>query len=500
VTGRIRRRSFVGGATALASLSFPAAGRDALAAGDQYDLIVVGAGTAGLPAAIFAARRGARVALIDAAPAVGGTLFLSTGMVAAAGTRLQAKLGISDSPQAHFDDVMRISHQTADPELVRLTVDHAGSMFDWLMDSGFEPLPGQPVFGDAHEPYLTRRYVWGAEGGRSILAVLRRELEPQLASGRIDLKLDSPVTALLTSDGGAVEGVRVKSGDVEQVYRGRRVLLTAGGYAGNATLFEALNGVRHYTRLSYAFAQGAGIELGVSVGGYVRGRQNYLSNFGSILEDENYPTTMLARWVVIPQKRPPWELYVNGRGERFVREDEPSTDAREHALLRQPDLRYWIVFDEAILAAAPVGIPNWTRAELRAKFNQHPMFAQASSLPELARRVGFDADTFSRSVANYNAGVAAGRDGLGREHLPLPIVQPPFYAVRHQGHSITSTVGLAVDRQLRVLRAGGEPIPNLYAAGEILGSGQTMGSAFVGGMMVTPALTFGQLLGSTLPI
>ena len=60
---------------------------------------------------------------------------------------------------------------------------------------------------------------------------------------------------------------------------------------------------------------------------------------------------------------------------------------------------------------------------------------------------------------------------------------------------MTSTVGLAVNGDLKVIREGGDPIPNLYAAGELLGSGQTMGRAACGGMMITPALTFGRLLG-----
>jgi fumarate reductase flavoprotein subunit len=440
------------------------------------------------------------VLLLDAAPDIGGTLHLSTGMMAAAGTRLQASLGIQDSPQAHFDDVMRISRNTADPVLVRLAADHAAATFDWLMERGFAPMPGQPVLGDGHEPYSTRRYCWAKDGGRAILAVLRRELADASAGGRVELRLNTPVTSLLTDDAGAVEGVRVKSGDWEQVHRGRHVLLTSGGYAGNAGLFEKLNGVRHYAMMSYPFSQGAGIDLGVSVGGYVRGRQNYLSNFGSIMASEAYPTRTLARWQVVPQKRQPWEIYVNARGERFVREDEPSVDRREHALRQQPDLRYWIVFDRAILEAAPPGIPDWSREKLAATLGNHPMFEQADTLDELAVRAGIDAAGLRRSVQAYNEGVARRRDALGRGHLPLPIVKAPFFAVRHQGHSITSTVGLAVDGALRVMRADGAPVPNLYAAGELLGAGQTMGNAFVGGMMVTPAVSFGRLLGSTLPL
>lgn len=496
----MKRRSFVGTAAgAVAALAFP--GSRALAAAPQYDFVIVGAGTAGLPAAIFAARRGASVLLLDAAPDIGGTLHLSTGMMAAAGNRQQKSLGIEDSPQAHYDDVMRLTHGTADPDIVRLTVENAAATFDWFWDNGFRPLDGHPVYGQGHDPYSVRRYYWAKDGGRAILAVLRREMQKTIAAGgKIDVKLNTPVTALLTDDAGAVEAVRVKSGDWEQVYRGRHVLLTSGGYAGNPGLFEKLNGVRHYALGSYPFSQGAGIELGVSIGGYVRGRRNYVSNFGSIMESEAQPSRVFARWLVIPQKRPPWEIYVNSRGERFVREDEPSFDVREHALLRQPDLRYWIVFDRSILDAAPSGLPDWPREKLLGMFGDHPMFEKADTIEELAVRTGVDAAGLRRTVDAYNKGVAARKDALGREHLPLPIAKGPFYAVRHQGSSITSTVGLAVDAQLRVLRVGGAPVPNLYAAGELLGSGQTMGSGFVGGMMVTPALTFGRLLGSNLPL
>jgi fumarate reductase flavoprotein subunit len=494
----MKRRSFVGAAAALASLaSLPRA----FAAASRYDFIVVGAGTAGLPAAIFASRRGARVLLLDAAPDIGGTLHLSTGQMSAAGTKLQKSKGIVDTPQMHFDDCMRISHRTADPDIVRLAVINAAATFDWLCDNGLQPLPAHPVLGEGHEPYSERRYAWGPQGGKSILAVLREQLKPELASGRVELKLETPVTALLTDDAGAVVGVRVKSGLREQVYFGRHVLLTCGGYAMNPEMFERLSGYRHYAAMSYPYSQGAGYELGVSVGGYVRGRQNYISNFGSILQDDKVPSGFFTRWQVVPQKRQPWEIYVNVRGERFIREDEPSVDVREHALLKQPDLRYWIVFDRPILDQAPPGIPDWSKDELVSIFNTHPYFSSADTLDGLAAKIGIDAAALKKTVEDYNQGVARKKDALDREHMPAKIGgKGPYYAVRHQGTSITSTVGLTVDPELRVMRAGGTPVPNLYAAGELLGSGQTMGNAAVGGMMVTPALTFGRLLGSRLPV
>jgi fumarate reductase flavoprotein subunit len=76
----------------------------------------------------------------------------------------------------------------------------------------------------------------------------------------------------------------------------------------------------------------------------------------------------------------------------------------------------------------------------------------------------------------------------------------PYFAVTHLGHSATSSAGVVVDEQLRVVRGNGEPIPNFYAAGEVLGSGATLGNAFAPGMMLTPALALGRWLGMTLPI
>ena len=124
----------------------------------KWDVIIVGAGTAGLTAAIFGARQGLKILVLDVAPKMGGTLHLSTGQMSAAGTKLQAELGIDDDADRHFDDIMRISRGTADRDIARLAADNAAATFDWLMDNGFDLRDGHPVDGVAHEPYSRRRY------------------------------------------------------------------------------------------------------------------------------------------------------------------------------------------------------------------------------------------------------------------------------------------------------------------------------------------------------
>jgi len=492
MTDNISRRTVLGGLAGAVGLAACRGG----SAENDWDLIVVGAGTAGLPAAIFSAQRGARVLLVDAAARVGGTLLIATGQMSAAGTRVQREKGIEDTPQLHYDDVMRISNNTADPTLVRLAVENAPVTFDWLMDNGFDMLPDHPVAGRAHEPYSERRYYWGAAFGLSILAVLERALQPGLDKNLIKISLETRVTELARDPSGAVIGVvtKDKHGGVGQ-YRGRNVLLACGGYASNPSLFQELCGHADYGDTSYEFAQGDGIGLGTRAGGYLRGRENYLCNFGAILVNDDFPARVSARFISHPQQRAPWEIYVNANGQRFIQEDIPSVDAREHALLQQPDLRYWIVFDQTILDTAPVGVRGWTREDLRIAFDRHPMFFQGATVEALAERCGLPAVALQDTLRTYNQGVAAGDDLLGRKHLPSPIANGPFYAIRVQGYSTTSSVGVAVDEQLRVIRKDGVAIPNLYAAGELLGAGQLMGQAFCGGMMITPAVTFGRLLG-----
>jgi fumarate reductase flavoprotein subunit len=174
----------------------------------NWDVIVVGAGSAGLPLAICAAGRGARVLQIEADYRIGGTLHWSSGQISGAGTRLQKRQGIEDSPDAHYREAQKIAHDQIDPVVLRLTVDHAAATIDWLMDLGFKPAPGTPVAGEAHEAYATRRYLWGANKGISILDALRPSHEQLVRSGKIDLRLQHRLTRLLTNARGAVTGIR----------------------------------------------------------------------------------------------------------------------------------------------------------------------------------------------------------------------------------------------------------------------------------------------------
>ena len=464
---------------------------------DRYDVIVIGAGSAGLPLAIRAAERGGQVLQVEADHRIGGTLHWSSGQISAAGTRLQRSQGIEDSPDEHFRDAQRIAHGRIDPVVLRLFVDQAAATIDWLMDLGFAPAPGTPVAGEAHEAYSTRRYLWGANKGLSILEALRPTHDRLVRDGRIDLRLQTRMTRLLTDAKGTVSGVRASTPNGEVEFLGKNIVLASGGYAANPELWKKLTPAYPLCSHANPYSRGDGIVAASELGAPVDGSDKFLCTFAGVLEDPRDPRSG-AFLLLSPGARKVWEIFVDQRGRRFMQEDHPSIDYRERALLRQPGTRMNIVFDHAILQNAATITLDPTAA-YRARFGRHPAFVKAKTLAELARKLGMPAANLRRSVRDYNAAVAARIDSQqGKQFLIRPIEKPPFYAIKAQGLTVLSPAGLKVDRKLRVIGGNGRPIRNLYAAGEVLGFGRTSGDAFVGGLSLTPALTFGRLLGEHL--
>lgn len=460
---------------------------------ENCDFLIIGAGAAGVPAAIHAGAGGGKVVLVEKASRAGGTFYLSSGQMSAAGTRIQAEKGIDDSPEKHFDDIMRINRGTANPDVVRLAVENAADTLHWLLDNGLEVLPEHPVIHYGHEPYLTPRTYWAEAGGLAVWEVLKPLLDKSVETGEVDLRLETRLIALAPYESGV--RVTLENGGKRYDIYSERVLLASGGYAGNDELFTELSGGKPLYGGASDNSKGQGLVAARNIGAQVVNRDFYLPSFAAIADPSAQGGfTFLTQ--TYPQFRQPWEVYVDADGKRFMREDDPSVDRRERRLKEAPGMRFWAVFDEAVRREAPSFFTAIDWDEVDKRLNQDPAFVRADSLEELAQRTGCEPTNLATSIRDFNTAIENGTaDPFEREHRPLAVTEAPFYAIEHVGWSIVGFAGIGVDGELRVTDGTGTPIAGLYAAGEILGMGTTSGDAFVGGMSVTPAMTFGRLLG-----
>ena len=200
-------------------------------ADSAYDVVVIGAGTAGIPCAISAAQGGARVLLVEKDSLIGGTLHISGGHLAAAGTRRQAERGIEDSPEAHLDDIRRISQGTAREDLIQIVASNAAQTVDWLDERGFAFAAETPRIVYGHEPYHTARTYYGRDEGMSILEVLRAELEKTQAGHDLTLWTNAPVTEIRQDDQGRVRGVTVYREGRDVEIDAPSVVIATGGFS-----------------------------------------------------------------------------------------------------------------------------------------------------------------------------------------------------------------------------------------------------------------------------
>lgn len=474
-----------------------------------FDLVVVGAGGAGLATTIAAAETGARVLLVDKSDRLGGMLHIANGEMSGAGTRLQHDRGIQDDPERHFAEVRRIGHDQADLDLAWRSVQAQGATIDWLQDLGMDFDPHCPGLIHGHEVYAIPRTYWGVRFGLSVLDALAARIEQLANRGLVTVVLGARVDHLLRASDGAVDGVGWQGGAGAGSAHAQAVVLATGGYDANKRLRDSFlpSGCSSALIGCLDHATGDGLQLAQQLGGAATRHGRFIPIMG-LIPDPDRPgfavDYRIASVQLPPEYRTPHEIWINARGERFVAEDVTSPEHRERALLAQSDLTMHIVWDRVAAEQAEPLLTNtsgtWTAEAMAAEHDRGRWIRRADTLEDLAALIGVDAGALVTTVARYNEFVVQGRDpDFGRTALPQPLREPPFHALTSVAASILSRDGLVVDsRSLTVLDEDGVPIRGLHAVGEILGNDAFAGDNYVGGMSITPALTLGRLLGAQL--
>jgi flavocytochrome c len=436
-----------------------------------FDVVVVGSGAAGLSAAIEASEAGAKVAVLEKLPMVGGSTLLSGGYVYGSGSSIQKAKGIKDSADALAAYWSERAEGVADPAQIKLVADKSGETIDWLVSLGVKfptlvPTGTSPV-ARGHQT---------SDGGVGLVDPLKKYAD----SKNVAFFMETSATKLLTNGKGAVTGVAAKDKDGKAVaFHAKAVVLATGGFDRNPEL-EAKLTPDYQTPTTFVAVgnKGDGLLMAQAVGAATEGHGGVIGFRG--VPGETTFSNDVSGLIWIPS------LYVNKEGKRFVNEamDYPLF---HQALNKQTDKISFLIFDAATFQPA-----------LDKAVTSGAAFG-ADTIDALAAAAGIDPAGLASTVAEYNKLVAKGKDtqfGKNLKGLP-PVAKPKFYALKVAAATLGTMTGLKIDLDTHVIDTKGQPIPGLFAAGEIANGGFFNQVYPASGTSIQMSFTFGRIAGKT---
>ncbi|MDR7554324.1 MAG: FAD-dependent oxidoreductase [Armatimonadota bacterium] len=442
----------------------------------ETDAVVVGGGGCGLAAALTLAQEGFEVVLLEKAPRPGGTTAISTAMIPAAGTAQQRAHGIEDTPAQMAADILAKAGAGADPEHVRVLCEYSAALVAWLQAAGV-PLELVVDFRYTGQS-VPRFHAPPSRQGRDLVEPL---LAAVAATGRVSIATETPAVGLVVGAGGEVLGV--EAGRIRERIKARKVVLAACGFGGNPAMVRT-----HCPEIAGALYFGAptvtgeAIEWGVALGAATRCMDAYQGH-GSVA----VPHGVLLSWAVVERGG----CVVNVAGERFACEDLGYSPFGAR-VVAQPGGVAFVVYDGTIDAEMLAHDQNYRDLDALGGIRR------AATLSALAARLGVDAAGLERTVAALNAGLATGRDPLGRAPGVRRPLTPPYCGVRVTGALFHTQGGLAIDTSARVLRGDGTPVPNLFAGGgTAVGISGHGAAGYSPGNGLLTALGWGRIAGLT---
>jgi fumarate reductase flavoprotein subunit len=412
----------------------------------EADLVVVGAGACGLMTAVMAAAGApnAQVVLIEKCSRWGCNAEIAGGTIQAAGTRLQQDAGIADSPEIMAADIARKSHNKNDPAVTMALCNKSAELVHWFIDDLGVPLElATEIRRIGHT--RARMHAHPQRSGAPIIGRLRQRVE---SLANVTYADDTPGRGLITDGNGEVVGVLAgPDGQIQRIGCKRVVLATDGFGANKEMIARYIPDMKDVLYVGAAGNTGDGIRWGMEVGAAVEHLGGY-QGLGYVVAGFG---TRINPGVVISGG-----IMVNKLALRFEREDQGYSEW-SGVVLGQPGGVAVAIWDERIQR-------EYAHAHTMSESLQAGAIKRAADVGTLARDFDLDSAALVRTIAEYNRGVEAKADVLGRQLLELPLA-PPYYAARVTGSLAHTLGGLKIDARGRVLRPDGSPIPNLYAGG-----------------------------------
>lgn len=453
----------------------------AVATEETYDVVVVGAGGAGLTSAIAAAENGATVAVIEQLKLAAGSTLLSGGEMAAPGNWLQEE-GV-DSPEQLIADMLNGGGNIANVELVTILAEQAASAAEWLRDDVNVTFEDELMHFGGHS--VTRSLVPEGETGEELMTKLRAKAESLGVTFYYNTTADT-----ILMENNEVVGVSGtnsdENGDTVTLHANNGVILATGGFGSNLAMREKYNPAygTQYKSTDSVGSNGLGIVMAEAAG----------ANLIDMEHIQTYPFcdpisgsllyTFDARFYG-------HSIIVNKEGTRFVSELD-TRDVISEGILAQTGGVCYEVLDG----------PTWDSLHFEENHGDEVAYlysmnelVKADTLEEAAAFFGIDADALKATVESYNSYVESGVDAdFGRGVMSSKIETAPFYIAVSTPAVHHTMGGVQINTDAQVINTNGEVISNLYAAGEVTGG--IHGTNRLGSCAIADVVVFGRIAGT----
>ena len=485
----------------------------------EADVVVVGAGGAGMTAAITAAGEGKSVVILESQSMVGGNSVRATGGMNAGKTVDQDENEFGESagvektlktaaekyadnetitalaktvseqwaayqanPTGYFDSVELMELDTMiggkginDPELVETLCANSADAIDWLDEHGIT-LHNVSSFGGASVKRIHRPV--NAEGKTvSVGSYMIPLLQENCEKAGVKMMLDTTATEILTDANGAAVGVKATGASGETVtVNAKAVVLASGGFGANLDMVVKYKPeLKGFMTTNAPGIQGQGIEMAQAIGAATVDMDQI----------QIHPTVEANTAALITEGlRGDGAILINEEGQRFI--DEVGTrDVVSAAEIAQTGSYSWLVVDQAMVDASSV-IQGYIKKGYT---------VTGATYEELGKAMGVDAAAFAETMDKWNGYVEAKNDpDFGRTSFANPLNTAPYYAVKVTAGVHHTMGGLKINANTEVLNEKGEVIPGLFAAGEVTGG--VHGANRLGGNAVADFTVFGRIAGA----
>jgi fumarate reductase flavoprotein subunit len=444
----------------------------------ESDAVIIGAGTAGLCAAIEARKAGAEALVLEQMPKCSGSLSVCAGNINFAGSDYQKSQGLKDSPDQYYKDGIESCH--GEPAMWRAFVDNHLDTYKLIVGLGYKPMAIWLLPG-----HSAQRAHYFEGGGPELIRLLEKgskELGSKILFNHRATRL------ILNPEINRVVGVLAEKDRKSLNIKARRaVIIASGGFGNNPKMVEEFKGLEYAKRCLPTMRghTGEGIRMAMSIG--VATSHIGTAAMPSIPMDANTknPAAITLHHTLCGA------IFVNSLGRRYVNECLQIFPYLGEASFAQPGDHVYTIYDSAIREL--IELVDWSI------YKEYT----ADTIESLARQLGIDPEALAGSIKEYNDDIR--RNGydtqFGKKLLlghvnkpPVKIEKPPFYGIKLMQCFTSFKGGLKINPRAQAINQFGNAVPGLYAAGE--GAGGLFGEgSYICGTMICESLTFGRIAG-----